>query len=596
MPFAPTTEQSAILEAFSAGKDLVVQAGAGTGKTTTLQLLANSTDAYGTYLAFNRAIAAEARRKMPHTVRALTAHSLAWNEYGKERFSARMDEERQGWTPTIRLLNAEPMSFRLEDRSRRNLSAYQMARHAVDTVKKFCQSDATTISVRHVPMVPGLDKSVTGRSIAGDNHALLCDRILPMARRAWADVQKTDGGVLAFDHAFYLKLWALTNPTLGGQYLMFDEAQDANSVLAGVVNRQKHLQRVFVGDSAQQIMAFAGARDAMQGFSRQPDVVTLTLSESFRFGPSIAVAANMLLDELDAPLRLTGTPLVESMIGSLDTSGASSDAVLCRTNAGALDEVITLQGRGRRVCLLGDSKDLKKFVEAARDLQTKGQTNHFSLMAFESWAQVEDHVASDQAGGDELETMVELVNQYGVDVLLKALSSCVHENMADVVISTAHKAKGREWDAVRVSPDFELDPEAPPEVRSAEMMLAYVAITRAKKVLDPGLLAEWIKAPVVTPAVSPTVPTLAPAVPVPVPSVPVVVPDSSDALSTFAVEVEQARDGSQGSGEETQRVFAIDEDIYQRLVAAAARWGGAPDEFAARLLDGALSALAPADR
>jgi hypothetical protein len=587
MPFNPTSEQEAILAAFTAGKNLVVQAGAGTGKTTTLKLLANSTEAYGTYLAFNKSIAAEAKRSFPHTIRAMTAHSLAWQEYGN-KFADRMNAERQGWTPTIKFLNAEPMSFRLHDKSRRTLTAYQTARHAVDTVKAFCQSDDTKLSARHVPLIPGLDRSFTGRRVAGENHSKLCDRILPMARRVWADVQHTEG-VIQFDHAFYLKQWALTEPIIGGQYLLFDEAQDASPVIAGVVNRQTHLQLVFVGDTSQQIMAFAGAIDAMEKFATKPAVEVLSLTESFRFGPTIAAAANVLLDGLGAPLRLTGTKQVESVLASLDgtsPTATASDAVLCRTNAGALDEVITLQQRDRRVCLLGGAAELRRFVEAARELQTTGKTNFFSLMAFESWAQVQEHVAEDPAG-DDLSTMVELVDQYGVDVLLSALNACVHESAADVIVSTAHKAKGREWDAVRISPDFELDDEAPPEVQSAEMMLAYVAITRAKKVLDPGLLGPWVQS--------------APTALAPLPK-PAATPIATDAADTPAADLPEVSDDETAlaedalaadGGQEAPLTLPVSEATYDLLVNASLTWGGTPEALAERILSGALSAFQP---
>jgi hypothetical protein len=62
----------------------------------------------------------------------------------------------------------------------------------------------------------------------------------------------------------------------------------------------------------------------------------------------------------------------------------------------------------------------------------------------------------------------------------------------DVVVSTAHKSKGLEWDRVRISDDF----RAPYEDKSGAMVwpeddeykLAYVAVTRAAKELDPGIL------------------------------------------------------------------------------------------------------------
>lgn len=48
---APTDEQLQILDLFRTGENLAVQAGAGTGKTTTLIQLAHATDKRCRYLA-----------------------------------------------------------------------------------------------------------------------------------------------------------------------------------------------------------------------------------------------------------------------------------------------------------------------------------------------------------------------------------------------------------------------------------------------------------------------------------------------------------------------------------------------------------------
>jgi superfamily I DNA/RNA helicase len=50
------------------------------------------------------------------------------------------------------------------------------------------------------------------------------------------------------------------------------------------------------------------------------------------------------------------------------------------------------------------------------------------------------------------------------------------------VISTAHKAKGREWRSLRLLDDFVRQDSVEPD--PAEMRLLYVAITRAKEQLD----------------------------------------------------------------------------------------------------------------
>ncbi len=59
-------------------------AGAGTGKTSTLALMAASTRSRGLYLAFNRATARDAAHCFPRNVECRTAHSLAFGATGRE--------------------------------------------------------------------------------------------------------------------------------------------------------------------------------------------------------------------------------------------------------------------------------------------------------------------------------------------------------------------------------------------------------------------------------------------------------------------------------------------------------------------------------
>lgn len=82
--------------------------------------------------------------------------------------------------------------------------------------------------------------------------------------------------------------------------------------------------------------------------------------------------------------------------------------------------------------------------------------------------------------GESIRTFVQLVGQHGEGKLWAAVTSAEDdESTADVILSTAHKAKGREWDSVRLASDFVSSrlgshPDAPSEVR-----LFYVAMTRA---------------------------------------------------------------------------------------------------------------------
>ena len=86
MSLKPTVEQAAAIDAFQLGRNLKVNAYAGTGKTSTLQMMAESVDRKGTYIAFNRSIADEAGRRFPASVKALTVTRLPIEALSKQAF------------------------------------------------------------------------------------------------------------------------------------------------------------------------------------------------------------------------------------------------------------------------------------------------------------------------------------------------------------------------------------------------------------------------------------------------------------------------------------------------------------------------------
>jgi hypothetical protein len=58
----PTAEQAAIINTCVTGENLVLETKAGTGKTSTLRMAATKTGGRGFYIAFNRAIAGDAKK------------------------------------------------------------------------------------------------------------------------------------------------------------------------------------------------------------------------------------------------------------------------------------------------------------------------------------------------------------------------------------------------------------------------------------------------------------------------------------------------------------------------------------------------------
>ncbi|WP_078865954.1 UvrD-helicase domain-containing protein [Streptomyces sp. NRRL S-1448] len=481
----PTPEQRAAAEVFPTGAHLVIQAGAGTGKTTTLAMLAHSArrqGRLGRYIAFNRAVARHAARTFPTEVACGTAHALAYTAVGR-RYQSRMNAPRQaGWRTGAALGIEDGMSLRI---GARTVTHKALSYTALRTVTRFCHSADREIRARHVPPLRGAESPPL--------HAHLAEVVLPYARKAWADLQRPDHGVVRFEHDHYLKMWALTDPVIPADFLLLDEAQDTNPVVEQVFTAQRdHAQLVLVGDSAQAIYGWRGARDVMTGF----DGSRLTLSHSFRFGPALAAEANRWLAIIDAPIRLRGSPTRKTELRPV----RSPDAILCRTNVGAMVEVIRQLEADRRVALAGGGETLSALARAVHDLEAGRRTGHPELMLFETWAELREYAEFDPAGRDLL-PLVELVDEHGTDAVLQALDRLSPEDSAEVTVSTAHRAKGREWPSVRIADDFtgpddldecdETGQPLPGPIDVDEARLAYVAVTRARSQLDIGGLS-WI--------------------------------------------------------------------------------------------------------
>jgi superfamily I DNA/RNA helicase len=272
-------------------------------------------------------------------------------------------------------------------------------------------------------------------------------------------------------------MWQLSKPTINSDFILFDEAQDADPVMLDVVNSQSSSQLFHCGDQFQAIYEWRGAKNALTMVDVDKH---LWLTQSFRFGPAIATEANRFLDRLNCPKTLRGTLGIQSSLKKIP----NPDAVLCRTNAGVMAAILREQSKGRAVSIIGRPEELIGFAEACQKLIDGERTGHLELAPFLNWEGVKDFVDEYPDEAQEMKTMVKLVDAYGTPKLISSLRQVVPESHSDVVVSTAHRAKGREWEDVCLESDFidYLD------VNSEELRLAYVAITRAKKTLD---MTSW---------------------------------------------------------------------------------------------------------
>jgi hypothetical protein len=171
--------------------------------------------------------------------------------------------------------------------------------------------------------------------------------------------------------------------------------------------------------------------------------------------------------------------------------------VLARTNATTITPIIDALDQGKRPHLVGGTEELVAMLRGVGDLKAGQPSPVPEFFGFENWQQVVEFVRSGE--GEDVLTFVNLVEARGENQLLWALNRVADEDECDFVVSTAHKAKGREWPHVRLMDDFlkslpkKEGGQATGAVDPSELRLLYVALTRAQDVLEvPSGLMEFL--------------------------------------------------------------------------------------------------------
>jgi hypothetical protein len=462
----PTAEQAAIADAVRSGEPCQVRAFAGTGKTETLRFSTTGLNGRRVlYIAFNRSVATEARQRFPVSVDCRTYHSLAYAAEGVP-FARRL----VGNLWALQALLPTTTARQLADLG--GLTPYGAFALVAETLNAFLHSPDTVVSPDHVPR-PALNALPSSKRVA------LIPPTVAAATELWDRISDPTGDTPA-THDVYLKRWQLTRPQLPYDVILLDEAQDADPVLLEVLRHQRSAQLVVVGDPYQAIYGWRGSRDALAGWRHR----ILPLTTSWRFGPALAERANRVLGLLGGRHQITG--------GGPGAPRPGPRAVIARTNAALVREAATLLTAGsQRVAVLGGAAPLARLLTEGYVLRQGRPVRHPDLVWFRTWAAVRE--AADTTVGATLSPLVTLVEQHGdaVPQLAHRLEhGTVPEADATVVLTTAHKAKGREWTHVTCLDDF-VWPRRREEREEAHLI--YVALTRGRETCDAPALDHLLE-------------------------------------------------------------------------------------------------------
>jgi F-box protein, helicase, 18 len=456
-----TEEQSLIIDAPLDGTTRVI-AYAGTGKTWTLVEFAKKhPQMRGLYVAFNKAIQEEGKRKFPKSVSCKTSHAIAYRAYGHQ-YSHKLSGDLR-LTVIISLLGLP--------------QDYPLAILIRNTINGYCSSDLvvfpqTAIAPDHTPT--GLESKLRlAAALAYKLWNMMCD-------------PKQEAPMI---HDGYLKLFQLSGADLGYDYILFDEAQDSNPVTTAIVKNQR-CPVVVVGDPYQSIYAFRGADNALDVFEAKN---TFYLTNSFRFGPEVANVASELLRVFCKEKRQVIGRGFDTQLGPIEST--QNYTALCRTNAEVFNRAAMAIQQNQSIAFIGGVKsyNFDKIVDAYHlCVNEPGEIRDPFLKSMSSFTALEQY--AQDSGDPEAKRLVSVVmlHMHAIPMLVETImvKSIPDISSARRAFSTAHKAKGLDLENVVMADDYkELISNNSPIMRRSELPLqevhlTYVSVTRAVKKLQ----------------------------------------------------------------------------------------------------------------
>lgn len=454
----PLTDEQLAIVGNSAPR-LAVSAFAGTGKTTTAAAYTWARpNRRFLYLVFNTSAKLDADGRFPEWVHVSTIHALA-----RAALPATLKAKVCERLNTSDVRQALPMLASVP---------FAMIRHILRGLNVFFQSADKHLMKSHFDKVLPCQLKPRAEAFAKLGAAL------------WGSMIDPDSPV-GLPHDAYLKWYHLSNPDLSDRFdhIILDEAQDSNPVTEAVVLAQT-LPILMIGDAHQAIYGFRGAVDALSRFSA---TAHLKLTHSFRFGPVVGAMASWLLERFkNDPTPVVGAGRPTLVTYSTEHAPAARPvAFLQRSFSGCLDRAIEAIANEDDIAWVGgvEAYPLDDLWDVYHMMADKGSQirNPALKREFKDYADYRSvAVSSGDAHMVRLVRLVEMHTHSVPAIVDKLKTSAVALEDATVILTTAHRSKGLEFEHVVIGDDFQaLTMHTPAE----EINLLYVAITRGRSSL-----------------------------------------------------------------------------------------------------------------
>lgn len=417
---------------------LKINAFAGTGKTTTLNLIANSLkDKSFLYLAFNNDIVKEAKRKFDNNVYTVTVNSLAYKKViGEKGYClSKID-----FSP---IFVSEVLKVDFSD-------AYDVLK--IYTL--FCNSDFKSINDTKNLYIP---KRINA---------------FEYAREFYKKIEEKD---IECDHSFYLKEYELGKyaTSLNFDYILLDEAQDTNSVTLSIFSQLKG-RKILVGDTHQTIYQFRGSVNAMETIQSDYNCY---LSTTYRCNENVVAYANAVLNKFkkEKVKLISGVKEQDKTINEIAYITRSNSEII-----NLIQELDDFDCSKKIDDIFGLSLAIYKTFLSEKKSEFESSKFEF-LNKFDSLKTLKEY--SEKINDVELSGAIRNAERYkGYLFVLYMKAKLKNKSSSKNKLTTAHKSKGLEYDEIKICKDFR-DPnkcETMPEY-VCEANLLYVTLTRARK-------------------------------------------------------------------------------------------------------------------
>lgn len=480
-----SAQQTAAVEFVTSSRaNLVLEAVAGAGKTTTLLEMVGAAQGSVAFCAFNRAIAREIKAKVEPlnlpNVKVGTLHSFGLGAVSRSISRVKVDGNK------LRELARREFNGEYETLRAIAMSGAALAKECgIGAVVEDNYSNWASMFEHHNLWDSIPDGVSEEQAIDASSY------LLTVSNQLRQIVDYSD--MIYFPILNRMKIWQY-------DYVLLDEAQDTNVTRRELVKMmiKPNGRLIAVGDPHQAIYGFTGADSAaLDNIRADFNAETLPLTVTYRCPKNVVQVANQWVSHIQAHESAPAGVVDSCDLSEIAKLATAQDAVICRNTKPLVELAYSLIRHSVACRVEGRSigEGLIKLAQRWKTVKTVGELD----ARLEEWAKNEieknrnkGNDSRCQVVEDQAQTLQVFIMQCDdsdpISTLVEAIRSLFGDTEQGcqqvLTLSTIHKAKGREWDRVfalgmsTYSPskwakkDWELEQED---------NLCYVQVTRAKK-------------------------------------------------------------------------------------------------------------------